>query len=289
MMGFRVALFLALSLPLAAAADDAGAEVPLPAPGFDVEGTRTDLKRRLVELGGSRIGLFCGGGYLAAWIDRAYRDGYPADDLERRLARLELELGGRECLGTGEIGPYHFNKKGHQAVVEFPMNFGPFLRTVAVTAASGKWFDLHAEAVEPGGRSREDDVFGGIALMVAENPHLKLILSHTAMTNPANARRLLETYPDLMMNFKIVRHHDGWRNLEPVTDRKGNIHEDWAALFEAFSDRFMVGSDAKFGRPGFDADRYRKEVKRLRRLLGVLDPEAAERIAYRNARRIFDR
>ena len=107
------------------------------------------------------------------------------------------------------------------------------------------------------------------------------------MTNPTNARRLLETYPNLMMNFKIVRSHGGWRNLEPITDRKGNIFEDWASLFEEFPDRFLVGSDAKFGREEFSTRKYGKEIQRLRRLLGVLHKMAADMIAHGNARRIF--
>ena len=246
-----------------------------------------ERKVRLKKLGGLRIGLFCGGNYLTVWMHDVFHGRTSDKDAERRLARLGQELDGGTCLGTGEIGPLHFNKKGHQLVVEFPMNFEPFLQTVAVTAKKGKWLDLHAEPMEPGGRSREDEVFGGIALMFARNPDLKLILSHTGMTNPTNARRLLETYPNLMMNFKIVRNHGGWRNLEPLSDRRGDIYEDWAKLFEEFPDRFLVGSDAKFGRKGFSARKYRKEIQRLRRLLGALNKKAARMIAHENARRIF--
>ncbi len=244
-------------------------------------------KVHLKKLGGFRIGLFCGGNYLTVWMNEAFHGRASDEDVERRLPRLGQELDSGTCMGTGEIGPFHFNKKGHQAVVEFPMNFEPFPRTVAVTAEKGKWFDLHAEPMEPRGRSREDDVFGGIALMFAQNRDLKLILSHTGMTNPTNAQRLLETYPNMMMNFKIVRSHGGWRNLEPITDQNGNIYEDWASLFEEFPDRFLVGSDAKFGRESFPARKYGKEIQRLRRLLGVFHKTAADMIAHGNARRIF--
>ncbi len=244
-------------------------------------------KLRFAQLGGGRAGVLCGGNYLTVWMHQAHRDGYAAAEMEKRLARLAADLESGACLGAGEIGPYHFNKKGHQAVVDFPMNFEPFLGAVAVAAAAGKPFDLHAEPMEPDGRSREAEVFGGIALMFARHPDLRLILSHTAMTNPGNARRLLATYPSLMMNFKIVRGHQGWRNLEPITDRRGNIFEDWAALFEEFPDRFMVGSDAKFARRNFPTEKYSKEIKRLRLLLGALDPAAAARIAHENARRVF--
>ena len=244
-------------------------------------------KRRFLALGGAGAGTLCGGSYLTVWMHEAYRNGYSAADLKNRMARLAADLDGEECLGAGEIGPYHFNKKGHQAVVDFPMNFEPFLRAVQVTAEKGKWFDLHAEPVEPQGRTREDEVFGGIALLFARHPDLRLIMSHTAMTNPTNARRLLAAYPTLMMNFKIVRGHGGWRNLEPIVDADGNIYADWAALFEAFPERFMIASDAKFARQNYSGKKYSKEIKRLRRLLGTLDITVADMIAHGNARRLF--
>lgn len=274
------------------AAADAGIErlilMPTPNDGrFSEHEAGPGQKRRFTQLGGAGAGALCGGNYLTVWMHEAYRNGYAAADLEERMARLATELKSAACLGVGEIGPYHFDKKGHQAVVDFPMNFEPFLRAVAVAAASGKPFDLHAEPVEPEGRSRQAEVFGGIALILARHPGLRLILSHTAMTNPGNARRLLATYPNLMMNFKIVRGHDGWRNLESIVDPRGNIFEDWAVLFEDFPDRFMVGSDAKFARRGFSTGKYKKEIKRLRRLLGTLDADTAAAIAHGNARRVF--
>jgi len=50
-------------------------------------------------------------------------------------------------------------------------------------------------------------------------------------------------------------------------------------------DRFMVGTDAKFGRADkFSTFRYLEEIEKTRRLLGTLDPEAAKKTAYTNAR-----
>ena len=37
---------------------------------------------------------------------------------------------------------------------------------------------------------------------------LKLILSHTAMTNPENLRTILKTYPGIMVNFKPIQKHN---------------------------------------------------------------------------------
>ena len=156
-------------------------------------------------------------------------------------------------------------------------------------AEKGVWLDLHAEPVDPFGKSYEEQVFGGLKMLMTSFPDLKLILSHTAMTNPKNLRAILKTYPGIMVNFKPIRKHNKWRNLEPITNSEVMLYEDWALLFEEMPERFMVGSDFKFGRSGKgnSIEKYRKTIRKIRKLLGSLKPEAAKLIAHENARRIF--
>lgn len=142
--------------------------------------------------------------------------------------------------------------------------------------------------MEPDGTSHENAVFGGLALLFSRHPGLKLILAHAGMTNAVNARRLLTAYPGLVMDIKTVHKHKNWRNLESIHDREFRVHEDWAQLFEAMPERFVVGIDAKFGRTGrYPLTRYVSEVKRIRRVLASLNPRAARLIAYQNAVRMF--
>jgi len=47
----------------------------------------------------------------------------------------------------------------------------------------------------------------------------------------------------MMMNLKIRKKHSEWRNLEHITNQKGELYEDWARLFEEMPDRFMRRSD----------------------------------------------
>ena len=90
-----------------------------------------------------------------------------------------------------------------------------------------------------------------------------------------------------MMNIKIIKKHHWWKNLEPITNTQGELYEDWAELFEEMPERFMVGTDMHFGRKGVPIQNYRKKIKQMRKVLGVLKPEAARMIAYENAKRIF--
>jgi hypothetical protein len=95
-----------------------------------------------------------------------------------------------------------------------------------------------------------------------------------------------------MMNFKPITNHNKWRNLESITNSKGRLYNDWATLFEEMPERFMLGTDEKFGRLRrgvhvAKGQKYEKSIKRMRKILGSLGPEAAELIAYKNAERIF--
>ena len=69
--------------------------------------------------------------------------------------------------------------------------------------------------------------------------------------------------------------------------RKGEIYEDWAELFEEMPGRFIVGTDVKFGRKRWPVSRYNKTIELLRKMLATLDPKAAEKVAYHNARKLF--
>ncbi|MFC1917703.1 amidohydrolase family protein [Chloroflexota bacterium] len=250
----------------------------------------------LRQIGGDRIKVFCGSEYISNWLHDRYRSGHSESELNEVLNRLSEDMDNPECSGVGEIGLYHFNKTGTQNVIEYPPTFEPYLRIIGLVAEKGNWLDLHAEPVDPDGKSYEDQVFGGLELLFQKYPNLKLILSHTAMTNPTNVRKILETYPNIMMNFKPITNHKRWRNLEPITNPGGLLYSDWAELFEEMPDRFMVGTDEKFGRihkdkrttEGVPVIKYEEDIKHMRSILSSLNSDAAELIAYQNAERIFN-
>jgi hypothetical protein len=241
--------------------------------------------RKLSQGSGVQIDVRCASEYLSVWMDDKANPSKAESD--KRFARLKADLDGGICKGVGEFGLFHFQKWGHQAVIDYAPRFDGFLRMAAIVADHDMWLDLHAETVEPKGKSREDEVFGLIALLYQRHPDLRLILAHTAMTNPKNAEALLRAYPNLMFNFKLVTDHSKWRNLEPICNERGELYEDWAKLMEAMPGRFMVGTDAKFGRPRSPTRKYRKSIKGVRKALGSLNKEAAQLIAWKNSEKVF--
>ena len=262
--------------------------MPTPNEGRRRRAEKRRLHRKLLaEIGGGAIGIMCCGNYLGQWLHRAYYDTYSQESLDRLLGRLAADLDSGLYAGVGEIALYHFDKSGRQAIIRYPPNFEPFLKVVEVIAGRGLWLLLHAESVDPKGVSYEDQVFGGIELLYRRHPDLKLIIAHTATTNPGNLRRMLKRYANLMIDFKLVKRIGNWHHTEPVNNAQRRLHEDWARLFEAMPRRFMVGTDSKFFRRRFDIDKYKRQIARYRKVLGGLKPRAARLIAYENAKRLL--
>jgi hypothetical protein len=250
-------------------------------------GKRRMHRKLLKELGGKTIKLMCCGNYVGQWIHNAYYETYTKESLDAFLQRLAMDLDSGIYTGVGEFGLYHFDKNGRQSIIRYPPNFGPFVKAVDLIARRGYWIMLHAETVDPQGVSYEDKFFASIELLYKRNPNLKLIIAHTSTTNPGNVRRMLQRYPNLMIDFKIVKRLKHWWYTEPVNNAKRELHEDWANLFEEMPERFMVGTDDKFFRRGLDADKYQRRNRRIRKVLGTLKPKAARTIAYENANRLF--
>lgn len=201
--------------------------------------------------------------------------------MERTLKRLSDDLNSGRCSGIGETAINHFNKNGEQRVLQFPPNYEPFLRIVDLIAGKGAWIDMHAAPVNPEGKSHERQLFRGYELLYGRNPHLKLILSHTGMTNPMNAQSNLRRYHNMMMNINIHNKHHRWRKLEPLVNPQGEMYEDWAQLFEEMPDRFMVGAGKSPKTTGIA--KHKRQIKKIRRILGTIEPRIARMIAYDNA------
>lgn len=263
---------------------------PTPNEGIFRDGDENEKDRRkFLQIAGWRGGRFCGSLYLTNWMDEAYDRGYPKPDLDSRIARLRKELDSGTCLGIGEIGPYHFDKKAGMGIIRFPLNFRPMVAVAALAEEKGIWLELHTEPRAPDGRTFEREVYGGIAYLFGRFPKLKLILSHTGMTTPKNARSLLKKYPNLMMNLKMVRPGGflSWEHLGPISNARDELFEDWARLMEKMPRRFMVGTDSRFGTGQYTGKRYGRNIRKLRLILGSLAPAAADLIAHGNARRLF--
>jgi hypothetical protein len=115
----------------------------------------------------------------------------------------------------------------------------------------------------------------GVGELLQLRPDIKVLWAHAGLgAGPATVSGLMDLHPNL------------WIELALRTDVApgGVLTPEWAALFERHADRVMVGTDtwitSQWTRlPDLMAD--------VRAWLGRLPPDVAERIAYRNAERLF--
>jgi predicted TIM-barrel fold metal-dependent hydrolase len=105
-------------------------------------------------------------------------------------------------------------------------------------------------------------------------PQARILWAHSGFDSPARVRDMLRTHPTLWCDLAFRTDHAPGGRLDP----------EWRALFLEFPDRFMVGTDT------YTPERWPFIVEHARvsrQWLAQLPKDAAERIAWRNAERLF--
>lgn len=106
------------------------------------------------------------------------------------------------------------------------------------------------------------------------DPEARVLWAHSGFARPEEVRKLLEKHKSL------------WCDLAFRTDhgQGGKVPPEWRSVFEAFPDRFMVGTDT------FTPERWHyvgEHARWSREWLKDLPPDLAERIAWKNAEALF--
>ena len=117
-----------------------------------------------------------------------------------------------------------------------------------------------------------------LEILFAHDPRAKIIWAHTGFsTPPARVKELLDRYPSLSGELSY---------RSGITEAGGKLAAEWSELFARYSERFLLGSDTWINERWFGYDNI---MRAYRGWLGQLPKEQAERIAYRNAERLFGR
>ncbi len=106
--------------------------------------------------------------------------------------------------------------------------------------------------------------------LFAQDPQARILWAHSGFVAPTEVRQMLETYPTLRADLAFRNDHAADGRVDPA----------WRALFEAFPDRFMAGTDT------FTPERWYyigEHAKWTRAWLADLPAPLADNIAWRNA------
>lgn len=115
-----------------------------------------------------------------------------------------------------------------------------------------------------------------LEILYRHNAKAKIVWAHTGFSlPPQRVEALLKAYPAL------------WGELSyrgGITLADGRLSPDWRALFLAYPDRFLIGSDTWVNQRW---DSYAEIMAAYRAWLAQLPGDIAAKIAHGNARRLF--
>jgi hypothetical protein len=209
------------------------------------------------------------------------------------LRELGDRLGKGDYRGLGEfiLVHYAYDVGGGETggEVRIRVDHDAMRRLAALAGKQRVPVVFHAEAEEKPAKEAE--------ALIAAYPDTLFVWSHACGRASADeTARRLRLFPNLMCDLGHMfngPHTQGgygkyWPRKTPsvhlVQDDAGRILPEMKQLFEAFPDRFMIGTDTahtaylKF---------YRYRIDMFRVMLAQLAPEAARKIGAENARRVF--
>jgi len=194
--------------------------------------------------------------------------------------------------GMGEFEARHYVSGSNNRDIHMPTDSASFHGVFRTSQETGLAFLYHHEA--------EDALLPELEKMLALYPKARIVWCHvgrnrnpqtwTQLPTPQGVAAFIQKYPNL--HFDILQ--SGAGSIFPPTgaaesvlyygNKSPTLRSEWATLFNTYPERFLIGSDINT----FRWNNYSDVIFRLRSaVLRVLTPDAAEKIAYKNAWRLM--
>lgn len=198
-------------------------------------------------------------------------------EFQSLLREVEADLRDRDARVIGEL---HVNAMQSAAspVLKFRIRAdGPGLQALAALAAKYRRpLALHAQW--------DPDTAEEFQRLAASNPEARIILLHAGnIASAAQIRALLEAHPNVYCDLSYRSPPQLQARLLERTIFDTALREDWRSLIEDHPERFMAGIDDVQSWEDYEAT-----LGHIRGgLLANLSPDAAEKLAWKNARSWF--
>ncbi|MBI4183498.1 MAG: amidohydrolase family protein [Proteobacteria bacterium] len=215
----------------------------------------------------------------------------PDGAVKALLQSTDNKLASGRFRGIGEVIVRHFAySSGPHAEIDHPI-YSAFMKEISRLAQK---YDLPVVVHMEGAPNLVAD-FGRL---MAENAKVVYVWAHNCGRSQAPViRDMLIRHPNLrcdlagMINLapRGYGYGTGWPRMEAYTalmEVDGTFLPEMQAVYEDFSDRFVIGTDIAHA-PVMNDRSYQLRIGRFRELLGTLTPETAKRLAETNAVRIF--
>lgn len=253
-----------------------------------------------------RLALMAGGAILGRMM-RATKPGAVTGAVKREFQKAARELLAAGAAGFGKMMAYHLcmNPKHsfQQVVPDHPL----YLSLADIAAENDVPIDIHMEAIERAApvsprlarvcKQNPDRLAPNIAAferLLRHNAKARIVWQHigwdnTGQMTPELLGRLLAAHANLYLALRVparVAGIDGRPIPNRLVDAEYKLKADWLRLFQAFPDRFVIGSDEFVG-PSGEKPRIAASFDTSWALLDQLPEALAEKIGGENARRIY--
>jgi hypothetical protein len=135
-----------------------------------------------------------------------------------------------------------------------------------------------------------EDHVGEIAATLPDFPEVTFIWAHSGDAQPEQLRPLLEALDNLHLDISCRNPLESFEGrltsteLQRLDEADGTLKTAWKELLTDYADRFYFGSDIG---PNGRLEQYGEIQDYYRGILAQLDPEVAEKIAYKNAQKLY--
>ncbi|MDP3797968.1 MAG: amidohydrolase family protein [Polaromonas sp.] len=226
------------------------------------------------------------------------------DEVRAKFRKRALEIVAAGAVGFGEISALHVSIPAmgpKHAYEDAPPDHPLLLLLADIAAENGIPIDLHCDLVPENMPLPEALLPNQLnpRQLQANLPALKRLLSHNHKARivwshvglepvptrqPELVRQMLQAHPNLFMSFRL--NHGLPRPAATLTP-DGRLKPVWVDLIREFPDRFMLGSDAFYGRNGIVRGSSEEGMRNLRGLIEQLPQELQGKVASENAIRVY--
>ena len=214
-----------------------------------------------------------------AWLTAAskkYRDrvvaGLPLPDPTSESAASQLAA----LVDRGRphvLGEVHVRQVGRRTIDRDPTG-AAFGKILDVAATFGVPIVIHYELT--------DAAETALDRALAAHRKTTVVLAHAGEGPPGRVDRLLMRNANLFVDLSGMH----FQRTPALASETGPFDPGWKALIEKMPDRFLIGLDIWAARL-FEPAMLDRLFRWTRRILGELQPDAAERVAHRNAAKLY--
>ncbi|OLD38202.1 MAG: hypothetical protein AUI57_07895 [Candidatus Rokubacteria bacterium 13_1_40CM_2_68_8] len=198
--------------------------------------------------------------------------GLPLPDPTAGTAASQLEL----QLERGRprvIGEVHLRQIGRRTIDRDP-NSAAFGKILDVAGKFGVPIVIHYELT--------DAAETALDRALAAHRKATIVLAHGGEGPPGRLDRLLQRNPNLVADLSGMH----FQRTPMLASETGSLDPGWKGLIEKMPDRFLIGVDVWAARL-FEPAMLDRLILWTRRILGELRPDVAERVAHRNAAKLY--